>query len=131
MKNRYLFKIETGEEQEKGVIAVIDWRVVRERLLWENVLLLAVLLVVTLVPMFLLKWWLGVYPPADLIFCWIGFWFLMYGFEVLLDFPESYQKARTDLYWREYRCFGCGYQLTGLTINRCPECGKNFEGWMY
>jgi general secretion pathway protein G len=24
------------------------------------------------------------------------------------------------------RCFGCGYQLRGLTVCRCPECGRPF-----
>lgn len=25
------------------------------------------------------------------------------------------------------RCFECGYSLRGLTDNRCPECGKEFD----
>lgn len=31
-------------------------------------------------------------------------------------------------------CIGCGYALDGLTVNRCPECGREFdpkESWTY
>ena len=24
-------------------------------------------------------------------------------------------------------CIACGYNLTGLTVNRCPECGRTFS----
>ncbi len=24
-------------------------------------------------------------------------------------------------------CLGCGYNLTGLTVTRCPECGRTFR----
>src|SRR3954469_11977685 len=27
----------------------------------------------------------------------------------------------------ELRCIGCGYALIGLTQNRCPECGREFD----
>lgn len=30
--------------------------------------------------------------------------------------------------WGFGRCQDCGYDLTGLDHNRCPECGKTFHG---
>lgn len=27
----------------------------------------------------------------------------------------------------DFRCLGCGYLLTGLPENRCPECGRPFD----
>ena len=29
---------------------------------------------------------------------------------------------------RKGLCLTCGYNLTGLTENRCPECATEFEG---
>ena len=45
---------------------------------------------------------------------------------VLLGFPVAL------LWWHDRRpprgrCVRCGYNLTGLTINRCPECGAEFD----
>ncbi len=28
---------------------------------------------------------------------------------------------------RTFRCTSCGYELRGLTENRCPECGTGFD----
>jgi hypothetical protein len=28
---------------------------------------------------------------------------------------------------RSFRCRSCGYQLEGLTVPRCPECGAGFD----
>jgi len=33
-------------------------------------------------------------------------------------------KHNTDL---KLLCLNCGYELTGLVLNRCPECGKEFN----
>ena len=35
------------------------------------------------------------------------------------------------LFWLPYKyghCRHCGYNLTGLSEPRCPECGKEFDG---
>lgn len=38
--------------------------------------------------------------------------------------PDEGSPIPADL---NLRCMGCGYQLTGLTTRRCPECGEFFD----
>jgi len=47
----------------------------------------------------------------------------VYPFVAILRSP-----ARRRRYRRKHGlCLNCGYSLTGLTENRCPECATEFE----
>ena len=57
-----------------------------------------------------------------------------YGMAVLLGayllslWPVFYLLDRVVLIERRsFRCRRCGYQLEGLTVPRCPECGATFD----
>ena len=47
-------------------------------------------------------------------------WRFARGSRGFRDADAHYEEAPTH-------CRRCGYDLAGLTINRCPECGKSFR----
>jgi hypothetical protein len=40
---------------------------------------------------------------------------------------ERCQAANRLQYDSPMRCLGCGYNLSSLTVERCPECGRTFD----
>ncbi len=56
-------------------------------------------------------------------------WIPVVAIATLLFLPELLGRVRLALRWQHIgqRCGKCGYNLTGLTESRCPECGTGFS----
>ena len=53
------------------------------------------------------------------------FWAIMKAMQLRIPpMPRDGQPIRPEL---NLRCCSCGYELTGLTVRRCPECGEPFD----
>ena len=59
---------------------------------------------------------------------WCPFWLLFLGCVAVLIYDHFVRKTSLHRKRRERnKCETCGYNLTGLTEPRCPECGSAFR----
>jgi hypothetical protein len=66
----------------------------------------------------------------DLSGLYINLWGVILALTVILFSPGLYRRvtqAWTNRQARDPVCTKCGYNLTGLTESRCPECGTGFS----
>ena len=56
-------------------------------------------------------------PPWLPLWCLVG----LAVFALIGSLAIRWKRPRSGI------CIGCGYDLTGLTTSRCPECGQAFE----
>ena len=52
-----------------------------------------------------------------------GLWVLLFGVPLALGRVRRWRRARRGA------CRGCGYDLRGSTVGRCPECGREERSW--
>lgn len=78
---------------------------------------------------------LAVFPFVAVV-CFMGFFlsragwgdFMVVPFALALWFPYFLLLDRAAVLERcGFRCKGCGYDLQGQTVPRCPECGRDFD----
>jgi hypothetical protein len=72
--------------------------------------------------------WVLIFPPlvAFLLFLFIYFSYVLsplVGGNLWRDF---FREEEPVPFADSPHCRTCGYNLTGLTSNRCPECGTSF-----
>lgn len=71
----------------------------------------------------------SVVPLLRYLFCYLESDFTVLGVcrSRLADIRPAALRQNRDMQYGPSCCQGCGYCVTGVTSNRCPECGKSFE----
>lgn len=64
-------------------------------------------------------------PSADLVLAW-SFWATLWLATTSVIWRETGAERLQRTSKRVIRCVQCGYNLTGLSEARCPECGKQY-----
>ncbi len=69
--------------------------------------------------------------PSAVLLLFLGFVAVLAGLVSLLVLPQALRWAwlmlRTRSRLSNGLCIDCGYNLTGVTEPRCPECGQPFN----
>ena len=70
-------------------------------------------------------------PHSAVLLLFLGFVAVLAGLVSLLVLPQALRwawlKLRTRSRLSNGLCIDCGYNLTGVTEPRCPECGQPFN----
>ena len=73
----------------------------------------------------------NVVPPTAVLLLLLGFIAVVAGLVALVALPQvvrwAWRTMRTRSRLSRGLCIDCGYNLTGVTEPRCPECGQPFN----